>query len=109
MAAVATLASRAVLVLILGFLAVTLWQIFTSRISLSGLLQDTNGNYSPGRAQMLMVTLVIAIQYLAQVMQKPTAFPEIPTIWLTALGASHGIYLGGKAHTILFGNSSNQA
>ena len=109
MQSVATLAFRSTLVLILGFFAVTFWKLLTRGIGLKGLLQDGKGNFSPARAQMLMVTLVMAIQYLAQVMQKPTAFPEIPSFWLAALGTSHGVYLGGKAYTILLGNRSNQS
>jgi hypothetical protein len=109
MAGPVALASRGLSVLILGFVVVTLWSVFTRRISLSGLLQDDKGSFSPGRAQMLMVTLLTALQYLGQVMQKPTAFPEIPAFWLAALGSSHGIYLGGKAFTILLGNRSNQS
>lgn len=103
------MAYRSILVLILGFAAVTFWKLLTQRIPLSGLLQDTDGNFSPGRAQMLMVTLLIALRYLTQVMQKPTAFPDIPTEWLAALGASHSVYLGGKAYTILLGNRTNQS
>lgn len=104
----AILASRCVLLLILGFIVVVFWQLFTQRISLGGLLKDGQGNFSAGRAQMLMVTLMTAMQYLVQVMQKPTVFPDIPTIWLAALGVSHGVYLGGKAQAILFGNRSDQ-
>ena len=109
MAALAILVSRCILMLVLGFIVVILWQLFTRRLDLGGLLRDGQGNFSPGRAQMLMVTLVTAVQYLIQVTQNPTAFPEIPTIWLAALGASHGIYLGGKAQSILFGNRSDQS
>jgi hypothetical protein len=109
MPSVAALASRSLTLLVLGFIAVTLWKIFTQSISLSGLLCDAQGNFSPGRAQMLMVSLLVALQYLGQVMHKPTAFPEIPSFWLAALGASQGIYLGGKAQDILFGNRSNQS
>lgn len=102
MPSVAVLASRCLLALLLGFIVVTLWKLFTGSISLAGLLRVNDGTeFSPARAQMLMVTLVTALQYITQVIQHPTAFPEIPTIWLSALGASHGIYLGGKAVPIL--------
>jgi hypothetical protein len=109
MSTVAILASRSILLLIIGFIVVVVWQLFTNRISLAGLLQDDQENFSAGRAQMLMVTLMTAMQYVIQVTQKPTVFPEIPTIWLAALGASHGVYLGGKAQALLFGNRSDQS
>jgi hypothetical protein len=96
---------RSILILILGFAVVALWNIFTRRIPLNGLLQDNNSDFSPGRVQMLVVTLMAAMQYIFQVIQNPTGFPEIPQTWLAALGASHGIYLGGKAYTILGGRS----
>ena len=104
---VTVLANRLLLTLILGFAVAVLWRLFTLGIGLNGLLQDDKGEFSPGRAQMLMVTLITAMQYLAQVIQKPTAFPEIPQVWLAGLGASHGIYLVGKARSILFGKGTN--
>jgi len=109
MSSVATLAFRCTLVLILGFFVVTFWKLLTQGIGLKGLLADGQGNFSPGRAQMLMVTLMMSVQYLAQAMRSPSGFPDIPNFWLVALGASHGIYLGGKAYTIFTGNRSNQS
>jgi hypothetical protein len=102
MPSVATLASRCLLTLLVGFLVVTAWKLFTREVSLARLLSANGGNgFSPARAQMLMITLLTAVQYITQVIQDPTVFPQIPTIWLSALGTSHGIYLGGKAAPLL--------
>jgi hypothetical protein len=108
MSPIAALAYRGMLILLAGFAGVTIWKLFTQGMCLDGLLRDNNNEFSPGRAQMLLVTLLTAMQFLFQVIQHPTAFPEIPDAWLAALGASHGVYLGAKAFTI-FGNRSNSS
>lgn len=82
-----------------------LWKLLTRRISLNMLLygDDSTGHssFSPGRLQMLMVTLVVALRFVLDVMHNPTAFPHIPNAWLVALGGSHVIYLGAKAQALL--------
>jgi len=102
MTSVATLAYWQGLVLLGGFFEIIFWRLLTRQISLAGLLQADDEGFSPARAQMLMVTLLVAMQYLMRVIQLGTAFPELPQSWLAALGASHGVYLGGKARIVLF-------
>ena len=95
-------------VILLGaFSVLVLWTLLTRRISLNMLLygDDSTGqsSFSPGRLQMLMVTLVVALRFVLDVMHDPTAFPHIPNAWLVALGGSHVVYLGAKAQALLSG------
>lgn len=93
-------------ILLAGIFGVVFWKILTGSISLSGLFQTNDEQFSPGRVQMLIFTLMVAIRYLMQVIQNPTAFPEIPADWIAALGGSHALYLGGKARGMLFNKDS---
>jgi hypothetical protein len=93
-------------VLLAGFFGIIFWKILTGGINLQSLLygDDQQGtSFSPGRAQMLMVTLIVAVQYLTQVISNPTKFPAIPDFWVVALGGSHAVYLGAKAYSMLTG------
>jgi hypothetical protein len=96
-----------------GLFGVIAWRLFTGGISLDSLfcgerrdrttLSGYSTFFSPGRTQLLMVTLLTVGYYLLQVIHDPTAFPKIPAAWVVALGGSHAIYLGGKAVSMLFG------
>jgi len=94
------------LILLGGFFGVIFWKILTGGISLQYMLCADNAqgetSFSPGRAQALMVTLMVAVQYVLQVISHPTAFPQIPEFWIIALAGSHAVYLGGKARSLLF-------
>ena len=65
--------------------------------SLRGLLRASDGSFSPGRVQMLVLTLVTAIQYLLTTIGNPAQLPAIPANLLMVLGGSHLVYLGSKA------------
>jgi hypothetical protein len=103
------------MLLLIGFFGIIFWKIFTGSISLDYLLygdvrertakdsQSYSTQFSPGRAQALMFTVVAAGYYLLQVIQDPTKFPQIPDTLLYALGGSHAVYLGGKAQGLLLG------
>jgi hypothetical protein len=89
-----------------GLFATIAWKILTREISLDGILwvkrQSLSGSdtsFSPTRVQLMATTLITATYYLSQVVHDPTRFPSVPTSWLLGLGASHGIYLGGKAES----------
>jgi len=90
-----------------GVFGVVFWKILTGSISLSGLFQTHDEQFSPGRVQLLIFTLIVAVRYVVQVIQNPTAFPEIPSDWIAALGGSQMLYLGGKARGMLFGKDSS--
>lgn len=104
-------AARAEMLILLGGLMLAVaYKIFTGGIRLSGLLSAkddrNNPSFSPGRAQMLMATVLTALYYLLQVIQNPSAdsLPSLPNTLVGILGGSHAIYLGGKARSLLFGN-----
>jgi hypothetical protein len=96
-----------------GIFGIIVWRLFTGAISLDYLLygdrRDRNEAsgyftfFSPGRTQLLVVTILTASYYLLQVIHDPTIFPKIPVAWVVALGGSHAIYLGGKAQSMLLG------
>jgi hypothetical protein len=89
-------------------LLVVVYKLFTGGITMSGLLLVKGGDghqtFSPGRAQMLMATVLTAMYYLLQVIDTPTAgsLPDLPPVLVGALGASQAIYLLGKAKGLLF-------
>jgi len=104
----ATLAYWEGLILIGGFFGIIFWKMFTGGISLKFLLhghRKVASGYatfvSPGRTQILMFTIFVAGYYLLQVIHDPTTFPQVPTALIVALGGSHGVYLGGKAQSLL--------
>ena len=91
-----------------GFFGLIAWRLCTGKMRLDYLLyvkrigaSELPQSFSPGRAQLLFVTLLAAGYYLIQIVNDPRRFPEIPTSWIIALAGSHSIYLGGKAHSLL--------
>jgi hypothetical protein len=94
-------------ILLGGLMVVVVYKLFTGGIDLSGLLTDAKGRFSPGRAQMLMATVLTAVYYLIQVTENPStdSLPPLPATLVGILGGSHAIYLGGKARDLLFNNS----
>ncbi len=100
-------------VLFAGFFGSIAWKLCTGEIKLDLLLDGTQLDsaaasgysefFSPGRAQLLFVTLISAGYYLLQLIHDPTRFPEIPTPWIVGLAGSQTIYLGGKAYSLFSG------
>jgi len=92
-------------VLLGGLMIVVLLKVLARGINMSGLLEvkhgDDQGSFSPGRAQMMMATVLTGLYYLLQVMNNPTAgsLPDAPTGLVAVLGGSHAIYLGGKVQS----------
>lgn len=101
------------LIFVGGLFGIVFWKLMTGEISLDYLMYgdridkaDASGfssSFSPGRGQLLMVTIFTAVYYLLQVIHNPKEFPQIPISWVAALGGSHAIYLGGKAKSMLIG------
>jgi hypothetical protein len=89
----------ALLAAIAGILMV---RLLTGALRTSGLIDGTTATgsrfVSAGRVQLLIVSLVAAAQYLAQVWQNPQRFPEVPQTWLLLFGGSQMLYLGSKFH-----------
>jgi len=101
-------------ILLFGFIGVVLWKLVTGDISLEYLLYGDarvrrgappSTFFSPGRAQMLMMTVIFAGYYLLQVIQDPTHFPDVPDGVLAVLAGSHAVYLGGKAQSLYLGRA----
>lgn len=95
------------LILLGGIFGIIFWKMFTGAISLKYLLYGDQLDphnpifVSPGRTQLLLFTIYVAGYYLLQVMNDPTSLPQVPNSLLVALGASHAVYLGGKAQSLL--------
>jgi hypothetical protein len=52
---------------------------------------------SPGRIQLLVLTVLTALQYLLQTIHDPSQLPVPPANLVTALGGSQLVYLATKA------------
>ena len=85
--------------LISSFGIITLWKLFQS-VSFNGLLRSSDGTLSPGRIQMLVLTVLTAMQYLLTTMHDPTHLPHLPQGLVIATGGSQAVYLGAKAWSI---------
>jgi hypothetical protein len=112
MDALATVIRYEMLFLLIILILIIAYKLLHDQINTTGLLLDkTSGTgdrapFSPGRLQMLIVTLSIAIYYVLTVIEtKDTGrLPDMPKEFLIALGGSHTIYLGGK----IYGMIANQ-
>lgn len=93
------------LILLLVLLAIIAYKLLVRQINTDGLLLDKTGTraISPGRVQMLVVTVMIAIYYMFLVMKTEDTgkLPNLPNEFLIALGGSHAIYLSGKLYGML--------
>ena len=96
----ATVLKYELLVLLTALAALLAYRMITQQINVTGLLMDkTSGRaISPGRIQMLIVTLGIAGYYLMLVVDSKNKgqLPELPNEYIVALGGSHSMFLLGK-------------
>lgn len=99
------------LALLAGFCLVLLVNLLTGRIRLGGLLSgdraDGKRYFSYGRAQLLIVSLFAAGQYLLHVYQDPSKFPEISNAVVALFGGSAAVYTGEKAWALIFKQPRN--
>jgi hypothetical protein len=100
------------LILLVGFFGIVCWKLLTGAIDLQYLLygdaRTSDGSrsytfFSPGRAQLLMLTVTTSVYLLLQVIHDPATFPKVPEVLLAAVGGSQALYLGGKAQALLWG------
>src|SRR5688572_17546967 len=93
------------LIMLMVLMGIIAYRLLVRQINTKGLLLDkTSGRaFSPGRLQLLVVTLAIALYYILMVIDtKDTGkLPDLPNEYLVALGGSHVIYLGGKVYGML--------
>jgi hypothetical protein len=101
----AHLARLEITILFACFGAVTLWKLFQTGC-FSGLLRSDDGSLSPGRIQLLVLTVLTALQYLLMVLHDPSHLPPISSGLVMGLGGSQSIYLGAKAWGV-FGKRDN--
>jgi hypothetical protein len=90
------LAQWEAILLVVAIGAVTLWKVLTTA-DLSDLLRAADGSFSPGRVQMLMLTIPTAMRYLIATLHDPSRLPDLPQNLLAALGGSHFVYPGASA------------
>ena len=78
------------------------YRLLTGQINTRGLLRDKVGGraISPGRLQLLIVTLLIIIYYVMKVLETKK-FPNMPQEFVLALGGSNLVFLGGKFYGLL--------
>src|SRR5258708_3540957 len=84
------------ILLFVAFAAVTMKQVLT-KAQLSGLMRAPDGSFSPGTAQMLVLTILTAMQFLLMTIHDPSHMPVLPPNLVEALGGSQLVYLGAKA------------
>jgi hypothetical protein len=84
------------IILIASFAVVTLWRLFKSA-SFAGLLRASDGSLSPGRIQLLTLTVLTALEYLLTTMRDPSHLHALPSSLVGAVGGSQLLYLGAKA------------
>jgi len=105
MAALMSFARHEIEFLLGTLAAIVAYQILTGKINTRGLLNDEHGVFSPGRLQLLLVTLAGASYVFSQVLESITlgapGFPTLDPKWLLALFGSHAIYLGGKSYSVI--------
>lgn len=85
-----------------SLLIIVAYQILTGRILASRMLvYKGSKDLSPGRIQLLMITLIGALYFMLEVTHDPTKLPDVPQELLLVLGGSNVVYLGGKASPLL--------
>lgn len=95
---------RGTTVVFLSALAMTVaYMILVRKINLHGLLHGQNKNFSPGRVQALVATLIAGGGYLMilSTHNDPSLLPPIPIEFLAVFGGSHSLYLAEKLITKL--------
>lgn len=83
--------------LLLGLAGAVAYQMLTGKMNTGRMLFDKGtGNFSPGRVQLLLLTLMTAFYQLLLVLKDPTRLPQLPPEVLLVLLGGNLAYLGGK-------------
>jgi hypothetical protein len=91
------------IVLVVSIGGITIWKVFHTA-SFAGLLRASDGTLSPGRIQLLGLTVLTALQYLLATIHDPSHLHSLPAGLVMAMGGSQLVYLAAKAWS-LFGLS----
>ncbi len=78
-----------------GLCAIILWKIARNEINLATILNESNGDASISRFQLLLFSLVVAVGLFLYMMVHQD-LPNIPAGILTLLGISASTYAAGK-------------
>jgi hypothetical protein len=86
-----------------GLAFIVTYRLLTGKINLRWLLYEDSatGKYSPGRVQLLVVTIASSSYYLLQTLHDPSRFPVIPPELVLVTGGGNLIYLIGKFSSLL--------
>src|SRR5215469_14681630 len=108
MRSLVTVARWEMIILVTAFGAVTFWRLFQSA-SFSGLIRSSDGtrSISPARVQLLMLTVLTALQYLLATIRDPSHLPAVPPALVMGIGGSQALYLGAKAWSIFGPKNKN--
>ena len=102
------LATSAQMVFILfmsALLLIITFKLLSGQINTRGLLEDKEtGTFSPGRLQLLIVTLGGATFYFFEIVDvaDTETLPPVPAELLLIIGGSNVGYLGGKIYSKFF-------
>ena len=96
------LARWMVILFVGGFVVTVAFKLLTGSINthylLYGTRRDGTRYFSPGRVQLLVITITIAFQYILNASNAGTGeMPSLPAGSLELLVFSNAFYLGGKA------------
>jgi hypothetical protein len=95
----------------LGWALVIAHGILAGSINTTDLLRDgKDGELSPARIQLLIVTIVTLAMYVSKVVAMKRgdhSLPDIDPTVLAVLGGSHAVHLGSKGYGVFFGSSDN--
>src|SRR3974390_1592121 len=100
--------------LLIGFGATVAQQLLTGKSNTRHRLCGRRANgemyFSPGRVQLLALTLWAAISYIADASHRVSSgsLPDVPLSTLSLAGASHAVYLGGKAYAMLWKKATSE-
>lgn len=107
-------------VFLVGLMSSIFFLIIKKKINVRGLLFEKAGNklYSPGRLQLLLLSLIFVVVYLIEVRQNinlcqssnvPCSLPPIRSEYLLILGGSNFVYIWGKLSSIIKERRSDRA
>jgi hypothetical protein len=103
---------------VIGFLAALAFSVFAkilngdinTRYLFCQRQPDGTREYSPGRVQLLIFTVLVAGKYIYDAAKTAGSgqLPDIPNETLILLSGSHAIYLGGKAYTTMLAGPNSE-